>query len=177
MRPAMSDILIKRVKRVTSRSFEPTPAEGAEARRRGQVQALGAIVVDVGLSRRPISLAIVSIAARTKNYDVAEKAAEQAAGTVLKGPVRVETLAVSSSDARCGRAAPRGPPAAALTDEAWGLARRRRLPSRRPAVWAGRAWAPPTPVSAPREVVALKPERTAKRIACYRSTSSFPSLG
>jgi hypothetical protein len=134
-------------------------------------------VVDVGPSRRPISLAFVSIAARTKNSDAAEKAVEQAAGTVLKEPARVETLAVSSSDARCGRAAPRGPPAATLTDEAWGLARRRRLPSRRPAVWAGRASAPPpTPVWAPREVVALKPGRNARRIACYRSTSSFPSL-
>jgi hypothetical protein len=54
-------------------------------------------VVDVGPSRRPISLASVSIAARTKNSDAAEKAAEQAAGTVLKEPARVETLAVSSS--------------------------------------------------------------------------------
>jgi hypothetical protein len=104
-----------------------------------------------------------------------EKSAEQAAETVLKEPARVETLAVSSSDPRCGRAAPRAPPAAALADETWGLAQRRRVPSRRPAVWAGRARAPP--LWAPREVVALKPGRNARRIACYRSTSSFPSLG
>jgi hypothetical protein len=113
----------------------------------------------------------------TWNSGAPENEAEQAAGTVVKEPGTAETLAVSSSDARCARgAAPLGPPVASLSDETGGLARRRRLPWRRPAASVGWAQAPRALALAPREVVALKPGRSARRIACYRSTSSFPSM-
>ena len=126
----------------------------------------------------------VSIPARTCKFGRGGKRGRTSGrDSPAKDPQTAETPPVSSSDARCGRGeAPLGLPVALLSDETAGLARRRRLPSRRPSACVasaqarpGRAWPRREAARGLRAAVASRLRRNSMRIACYRSTSSFPS--